>query len=352
MLGMSSELFNKVVVIITTAIFILGIGGFLVYSSIQQQIEEDRLAAVRDASEALEFEKSELTRELNNLERKLLSSLPTGSTLTLVVLSPGERLYTDLFPLFNATNTEYCDSTRDMPLAGVLCLSPGQMPGDEGYITRRQFNEIMEAGWSTGLYIDSANATKLREYLDTMSTLLYESAIDMPTSAYFTKKSYSTGYDALLKEYGITSIYHHEEEGLPVIGQNLATDIWRCGAIDWNTKNIAPAMLASLTTTSGNAAFAFDFKESDPYTCFLADPLAYGAVDRMFDKIRNAVLDGSINVGDLDFGRTKYDEFVKNYTEELPMLEAKKAELRARIAEIDRQLIAIYENNGVVRDEE
>jgi hypothetical protein len=98
MSGVSSELFNKIVAIICAIVFIVGVGSLVLYTLNSEARDEQQLEEIKKASMALELQKNQYTRELNNLEAEMLASLPCGSTLTLVTLSVDEDLYTLLYP--------------------------------------------------------------------------------------------------------------------------------------------------------------------------------------------------------------------------------------------------------------
>ena len=349
MSGIFNELFNKVISIICAVVFVLGVGGFLIYTVNTTAAEEARLDAIREASAPLEYEKAMYVRELNGLEGKMLASLPSASTLTFVVTSSSENLYTKLYPLFAATH-ELCDSATDIPLTGTICFTPATLPGSEGRITVEQYEELKEAGWSTALYISAGHVADIDTYLESAKTAFEGAGMEMPTVAYFAKRAYTPNVDGNLLAYGINGVFHHEEEEFDLICQDAESAIWRVGSVDWNTKNVAPATLTSILNTQGNVAFAFGFSESEPNSHFIGDPMANGSVDRMLDTIRQNVNAGDLYVEDITFGKGAYVEYLNEYNEKYPLLEPMKEELRAIIADLDARLVKIY--SGILPTEE
>lgn len=349
MSGVSRDLFNKIVAIICTVVFLLGIGGFLGYTFYTDSIEEQELERIKGLSMSLEIKKEQYKRELNNLERDMLDSLPAGSTMTMVVTSVKSELYTKLYPLFNATH-ELCVPETDPALVGTMCLSPTSLPGDDGCITMDEYRELMDAGWTTAIYVSNKDVADLEAYISNLQSILADRGIALPKVAYFEKRTYTPNYDGILVRHGIEGIFHHEENGFDLICQDTESVIWRVGSVDWNTKIISLALLDSILNTPGSTSFTISFDKDEPNSYFYGDPMANGSIDRMLDKIREHIVKGNINVRDILVGREIYSNFLAEYNAKAPFIQEKKDELNRLIDEIEIRLMKIYSGDFTEED--
>ncbi len=332
---------NKIVCIALVVTFAIMLTGFGVYNLIEA--EQDRLfrEEVKKYSEPYEVEKAKCTVELYNLERELNKLLPCGATMTMVVTSPRKMLYDNVYPIFSGTS-EYNSKNENLSLAGTICLSPTDLPGMDGNITVDEFSEMVEAGWSTALYVSHKGASDITNYLSTAKTQFSALGIDMPNTAYFISGAYSTNHDGSLMSYGIRNVIHHEESGYNLIGTDLESGMWRVGDLGWNTTGVANSAFTALLAGSGNLVFSIGFEEGDKSRWFVGDDMGNAAFSRMLDKFRDCVRADDMRVASLAEGRITYKAHIDKYIELAPTLEPRRKALQAEVDRLNTILFRIY----------
>lgn len=343
---------NKIACIALALVFVLMLCGFGGYNLIVAEAERAYMEKIKRYAEPYEIEKAEYSIEMTNLERELNDLLPCGSTMTLVVTSPDEMLYTEVYPIFSGVS-KYNSTSENLSLVGTICISPTDLPGGDGNITEEQFSELLAEGWTTALYVGHTAASDLAVYLDSAEVAFASIGITMPNAAYFAPGAYSTEYDGLLVEYGIRNIVHHEEEGFSLIGADLNGSLWRAGDIGWNTTGVSNASFTALLANSGNLVFSLGFDENDLSRRFIGDEMGNSSFARMLDKFRECIRSGEMRVGSMSGAREAYKEYNEKYVELSPTLEPRRVELQTEIDRVNKILSRIYAGDfsGLEEDE-
>lgn len=335
-------------------LIIVLVAMFLAFAAARSFIKEtDRLhnEKIQALAAPYKLEQVKYSTELQNLERELFEMLPCGSTMTLVVTSPKEMLYTTMYPIFKGTS-DYNVKNEDISLRGTVCLSDTNLPGGEGNITLEQLKEMMADGWTTALYVDHVNASNLAQYLVKMAAELYALGLSMPDTAYFISGAYNIGFDGLLLSHGIRNVVHHEEGGLETIGTDLESAMWRAGDVGWNDVSSANSTFTALISTAGSLSFSVSFDEWDKSRRFVGDDMGNGAFSRMLDKFRECIRSNSMYVGPLSEGKEAYKVHNDEYLRLSPQLEPRRQALQAKIDEINAILFRIYSGDFSVIEEE
>ena len=341
---------NKIICIALVIAFVVMLGGFGVYSVVSA--EKDRLfqEEVKRYAGPYEVEKAKFTVELYNLERELNRLLPCGATMTMVIKSPRKMLYEKVYPIFAGTS-KYNSKNENIILTGTICLSPTDLPGMEGNITMDEFSEMIEAGWSTALYVSHKGASDIANYLSMAKAELSQVGIDMPNTAYFISGAYSADHDGSLMSHGIRNVIHHEESGYNLIGTDLESGMWRVGDIGWNTTGVANSAFTALLAGSGNLVFSIGFSENDKSSQFFGDEMGNAAFSRMLDKFRDCVRSDDMRVASLAEGRLTYKAHMDKYFELAPTLEPRRKELKAEVDRLNAILFRIYSGDFSVVEE-
>ena len=336
------------VLIIIFAAMVIFFAAYREYLNVENRLYNEK---VQEVAAPYKAEHIKYTTEMKNLDRELYAMLPCGATMTIVVTSTNEMLYTDVYPIFNGTS-KYNVKNETLKLTGTICLSDTDLPGGEGNVTLEQFNEMIEAGWTTALYFDYAAAGNVEAYLLKMSGLLSSLGIEMPDSAYFLAGAYNTDYDGMLISRGIKNVIHHEERGLDLIGTDLDSTMWRVGDIGWNNTTLANPTFTALMSTAGGLSFSVGFNDWDRTRYFSGDDVGSAAFARMLDKFRECVRDESMFVDSLKEGKVSYMVHNTEYLRLSPMLDERRQELQVKIDELNAILFKIYSGDFSVAEKE
>lgn len=242
---------------------------------------------------AIANQQQELKNELTSLRIKMNTEISPVGTLSIVFTVLDSFVYEDAYPMLEQNN-----------FTAVLGLSPDSLPGLEGCISRPEFNELLNNGWSTSLVYDGE--TPLPQYLDFMKRLLSQYNIDMPSSIYFPRNTYTSDLNDTLSEYDIEIIIHHGEEELPLITTDPGSDFFYLGSIGWRSVN-APSRLKNTISLFGSVAFiAGSPLEAEVYSTEL--------FSSMISTLSDYILSETLLVTDLD-GALEYRLSVKESEE-------------------------------------
>ena len=335
---------NKRITITALVIFLLiavaAALGSLVVGMIGASARAERDAII----EPLERERARLRRELASLETDLTALLPNGSTITPVATELDAKLYDVVFEIFEGKAPEQPEDT--LKLVGTMCLSPKELPGEEGQITMDQYYEMLAAGWSTALRVSKKEAESFDEYYSTMSGILAEIGIAMPDTVYFESGAYSFSLDDKLISLGFKNVFHHREHGLPQIGNDPGDALWRVGSISWNSGETRPAF-NRLVASSGNLAITFAFSQTVKEDFFPPDIYgAYYSFNKMLSMFRMYISEGKLESAAASVGRENYTEYSQMYNDMLNIMDARRLVLEEQIAQLDAQIFDIYSKHG------
>lgn len=242
---------RKIGPIIASVAMVVMIVVLAVLITNDQKKEEAEAAQYEEISEArrpLLVKQQQLERELKELEENYESErTPKGST-QIVFTELDARVYSEIYPIMKRYNFK-----------GILSLSLSEYPGAEGCMSLPQFKELMNAGWTACITWDTE--TKLDAWWMLMSAKIQELGIAMPTTAYFKTGTYTTGIDDVLKEKGITAVYHHGEE-LDLIQLSYEEELWHLGAVGLMGEKPKLRMEEAIEA-KGNVAFLVGFELED-----------------------------------------------------------------------------------------
>ena len=326
--------------VIIAALCILAIGLLLVLltDGLNRREENKKLVLYETESQPYQLEKQNLLIEYANVEKYYLDSIADGSYIGIVFTELDYQLYNDVFPMFTHKSNGTLRSER---VAGIMALYDGNMPGDEGLISRLSFDIMTDAGWMYVLYWDGEG--ELEEYVPRMRERFEELELMFPNVIMFASGAYSTKYDNYLHSQGLVHAIHHGEEGLPIIDKTADGKVWHPGIIGWNTRGLSNVMLSEIVNKGGIALFEVNFTDTTGY--FLFDRNFQNRVDafgRMIDTIERLMLEDDVEVKDFDnakLGRVKY---LSAREEVLKDIEGRKAEILEEINELDKIINEIY----------
>ena len=192
-----------------------------VFVFIETKSEKEKVAFQEELDEKkrpLDVKKEQLEQELVDLQKDYEQSRKKKATVQVVFTSLDSQVYTLCYPVL-----------KEYGFAGVLALSEKNLPGDTGCMTKEQFQELTDAGWTTCILWDSTKAVD--KWYPSLKKKLDKAGIEPSKAMYFPMNTYKNSYDKKLKELGFKIAAHHGEEGNTLIPTKAETDFWRIGSV-------------------------------------------------------------------------------------------------------------------------
>ena len=315
--------------------FVLLVAGLVTILTVDY-LDRSRLNQIRIAFETetkeLTLEKQRLLIEYSNLERNKLSELHGDGYFDLVFTSIDSQLYDEFF--LNVLNN------RENPISCTMCLTPDQLPGKEGLITRQQFELMLKNGWRYVIYWNGEGS--LEFYLDDMREALDEAGIAFPNAVMFSARSYSTKYDKLLERNGIKHAIHHGEENLDIVERSTEGSVWHPGITGWNTLGVSKKLLNEIATNGGCAMLEISF--SGDYEVFIdnKDTTRLDSFIRMLGVITDCIDNGQIEMTSLDQAKKGRADYLVAKEDVLEYVKQRREEILLEVADIEEQILIIY----------
>ncbi len=316
-----------------------------------------------EETRAFRMEKAELINRYGEVEDEVIGDAAIfKANLSMIFLGTSSALYDELYPVMFSTEPE-------KNMTGVICLSPGELPGLEDRISMGQYYEmISDGGWSTAIYWEGCDEKRddnnqlidtvaaLRAYLDMMTALLSERGLDFPETIVF-KNNNTYDYklmDPVLAEYGIEYAVHNSEGKLALIEHDTEEElgVLHPGAIGWQVQMLNGAVygknifVEDLINLGGCSAFTVSFfprahssySDAHYYGSTVVENISF---TKMIEYIRGRMNDGNLTVCGVEQGFRnrimylgKFAEFADEIAEIRAELEQQMAVLDAKIKEV------------------
>ncbi len=353
---------QKLIVILALAVFVISLVVMGTVSGIESAKGTEEAARLNAIAAPYEKEKIALQHNLNNAERNFIDTLSCGSALTLAHINLYPEVYSVFYPTYNSYQMDIGDGTSKAIFTGTLCLSPTELPGIPGRITREQFDELIAAGWSTAITVTDNDIKDLGAYFDTMKSALGEMDIPFPKVAYFTDEVYDPSFDATLKENGfISAILTSEHPDYYIIGQDLKSDIWRVGMMGWssvvNSTSVhtsSKVALQTLVKERGGLVFGFEIaygdgldrdKSTEYFPAYSNPNTGYTSLDSlkaMLSLMEIYIKADSLAITSVEDGQALYAEHMRQRELHADELSQYVARLEAELADVKALLKKIY----------
>ncbi len=268
---------------------------------------------------ALQSEQRALRDEIAALTEEYQLRIDGSACLTFVCTELTESVFTEIYPIMQAQG--YC---------GMLAVSQVQLPGEADCITLEQCHRMMADGWEVCLLWDGE--IPLEQWLPQMQECLQARGFAMPQAVYFERDTYTGAYDALLAEYDVTAVIHHQEEGLPCVSTEMEEGMQHIGAVGWNQTG-ASDRLAEAAHSGGVLVFT------------IGEPYVYGASQfgKMLDKTAEYSDAQRLLVAALSAVKAHRLEAEQESAAPRAELEAKIALLTQEITALDEKIHAVYD---------
>jgi hypothetical protein len=281
-------------------------------------------------AEPLELERDRLTirRDQRQAEVDRLSHALATEQLLFLELDP--LLMTEAFP-----------ALQERELPGVLGLSAGNLPDDPGKISRADYDRLLAAGWEACLIYEGGD--DFAAWDRDMSARLAAAGIEKPRTVYFPEDRYDAALDPQILECGYTVAVHHGESFRPLIAGEVEGELWLTGAHPWNYDGVRE-QIRSVVNKGGQHCYTLRFTEGRE--AYRAD-----SFQNMLDFIQPFLDEGQLVVTGFQQARDLHDPALNGADEARAQWLQEKAELDARIHELDGQIQEIYaEWNGEADD--
>lgn len=173
----------------------------------QQQIAEYK-AQITPIQEEIRL----LEEENKNLKENYESKSRRTPQVVLCFGQMDSDLYDEVYPLLQKYGYK-----------GVFIMKEGKVPGEDGVITKEQYNTLIESGWQAVMggtdafdladsVQDSSILIKWKEYLTWYIMRLVEAGIEVPDTYCFEEKEYQKDCDAILQDCGFKIANHYGEK--------------------------------------------------------------------------------------------------------------------------------------------
>lgn len=184
----------RVVSLILSFAMVLCLGGVFIHHRAERKANEEKLLEYRNSPVVIEENQDAIRAELEELKQKYeevkKSILPT---MDFFVTDLDESMYWNLYPLMN-----------EFGFKGKLVLTHKQFPDLDGKISKEQFNEMLNAGWSYCIGWDSD--TDLADRIDSIRPRLEEYSLAMPDTIFDRDRLYTEDMASILTERGFTTV--------------------------------------------------------------------------------------------------------------------------------------------------
>lgn len=272
--------------------------------------------AVERAVGPLRLERQTMEEELAELEKKLeRQTLGNGVGVLLFLEQPGE-LMTQAVPIL-----------RKEKLPAMLGLSDDQFPGAPGCITPEQFRALRREGW--GLCLCWDGQTPLGDYCARMGARLAELGESLPTVMRIAPESFRANLREELERLGFSILVVHGEEESTLVNRTDDAPLWELNAIPWNRIGIK-SCVDQAVDEGGAFVMEMDFQKGERGF----DGEIFGFMCEFFAQEEHwSVLEATA-------ART-----LRKSLKPEEGLAAKVEWYRNEIAQINREIDAIYQNN-------
>lgn len=193
---------------------------------------------------------NDLERERTSLEKLYDSKINGVGTVGLLYVGAE----TEVYELAYSQMKEYGYS-------GVIALSDDSFPDEEGYMSDEQFDELLSNGWEWCVVFPADSETP-KDDVTSLIRKAKANGFGSTSTVYFPEGSYTSEYDEWLSERGFSTILHHGENDMSVIGTVSNEVIWTCGAVNWRSK-LRRHYLSAAVEDRGNIFFEIHLQKDN-----------------------------------------------------------------------------------------
>ena len=332
---------SKRIVILLVAILTAAFVGIFAFVGISNLIADARETAYRDETAPILLEMSELEKRRYEMINEYMGSAPCGANTSIIFLDMNVRVYEQVYPLFEEREH----------LTAILAISPEQMPGDEGKITKEQLHELISHGWTVAIFWegidtdDGIDTAALADYLTEMGAALAELDLPMADTLIFDKFTYSDEYDTVLAQHGVRFATHYGDGAYQLIDKETKGEVMHPGVVGWNANGYGNAFLIKVEKEKGISSFAVEFESGGDLGSFLdLDRKDYmDAFERMLDAIEENADRGDVSCIGFKQAYINRAAYVDAWTVMMDVIGDDLAAIAARVVELEQAILQIME---------
>jgi len=312
----------KKVAFVLTAVLLIGLGTFLWKTNKEEAKINERLEKMSEEQRPLKVEQKKLEQQLEDLKDTYEEDkLPRGTT-QLVFTDLSDQIYKVCYPIM-----------KEYDFTGVLVVTNGQMPGDEGCMSESNFKELIKEGWTICIEWDE-QILKNKWWNDIRKSL---KALDMEPGnvVYFPEGTYDAKYDTIAQQRGFSIIMIEKtEEENPIQPQN-EDGIWHIGAIGFMTSQ-PKNWLKQAVAEDGNVSYLVSFSQENQ----LYNETSFKGMMSAFNEYCGSgdlMVSGVVDAREHYIARTGglAPEVEAKYQQEKSALETRLAEIETELQEIE-----------------
>ena len=327
----SKRTLTTVMIVIALSLICGGLIAVFTVDTVNRNKAASNRLMYEEEVEPLVLKRERLLLEYGSLEQTMLEGMKKDSYLDIVFTELDKQLYDSVFPIFN---------DREQPLTAMICLSANELPGDDGMISRDEFDIMLDSGWRYAVYWDGEG--DLASYISQMKSTLAEAQIAFPNVMVFAEKKYSLEYDTLLSSEEIRHAVHHGEDKLKMADKSTDGVVWHPGALGWNTENKSKDFLNDIIINGGCGMFEVNFSGNIEfyYDCNKSDRV--DVFTRFIATISDVFAAGDIEMTTLDNAKDGRAEYLVAKEESLIKVEKRKAQIQEELKVIESEMLKIY----------
>lgn len=237
----------KILVPVITIVLALLLGLML------WQDYKDRTAAEEAAAEyerqiiPLNLKLRELEQELTDLEIAYEEARTPKATAQIVFPELDARVYELCYPAMSKHG-----------FTGVLALSSFEFPGMDGCMSISQFQELLDAGWTTCILYNGV--ADVKTWWTSLSADLKRMHISVPSALYCPDGLYATSYESDWVGFDFSTIIYEGPDDTSVIQTSDENGIWHLGAVGLMSRR-PKVLLEEAVSLKGNLAFLVGFTD-------------------------------------------------------------------------------------------
>lgn len=228
--------------------------GVFLYVRNTENADSQKMEELYDRVEPLQQQKDELLKQKEKLTEDLTKDSRDPSTVQFLFRELNSEIYTDAYPLM-----------RERNVVGVLGVS-GEMyqyPDGPYMITSEQFSRLLKDGWSS-CYMYSHTydlGTQITANENILSNTIF-GRLPFPTAIYFSDASdyVPEQMDPILKAHGIDTVILDADDGRSLAVTEVG-DIWVTGARPWSYTGVSNDIEYLARTDGGNLTFTVSFND-------------------------------------------------------------------------------------------
>lgn len=313
---------NKKVVPIVTIVLAIGLFVFVLFVQKKEHKKTTRQDLIYEQSRPLSVRKEELEQELETLRKLYEKSISPKASVQVLFTDLNEQVYTTCYPIMK----EYEDT-------GILTVSATQLPGEEGCMTKEQFQELVDAGWD--VYVTWQTKGDAKKWWPNLQNKLTVLGVRAGKTMYFPKGTYQADADKVLLELGFTSVLISKNDEESPLQMQEEEGIWHVGAVGMMTSK-PKLWLREAVAQDANVAYLVGFSlEEELYN--------ENSFRSMLNSLEEYKATEELIVTDVEDARDGFrarnlgvdTETEKQYQEQKTALEVELADVKKQLQEME-----------------